>query len=151
RLAQNHFLWRMPIGPFGLARHLSVSAPAETLAAGADAIAHSRPPFSNRVEKMLRRIDHDRSRRRFEIDPHQLAAKFGIELLEISPLNIKPAVRNSADIPLGRIDGLIRFDAIAYLRLDLHAVQRFLRASAGSGERRGGSGKEAAARKKEGH
>src|SRR4029077_2045558 len=65
--------------------------------------------------------------------------------LEVDSLDVEPSVGNLADIPLGRIDALVRFDTVADIGLDLDAKHRFLRARAGSGERSGGTGKEAAA------
>src|SRR6202521_3803986 len=100
RLAQQHFLRRNPVGPFGLAADVGGAAPREALAADADAVTDRRVALAQEVEKMVLGVDHERARLLAVSERHELTAECGIEFLEGDLADLELTGGDRADVPL---------------------------------------------------
>src|SRR5690606_8109499 len=60
--ARNHFLWWIPIWPFGFACHLMCSGPLKAWLANANTVSPRLAIFHHQIEKAVRRIDDNRAR-----------------------------------------------------------------------------------------
>src|SRR5581483_10284352 len=75
RLPEPHFLRRHPVRPDGGTADHGGAAPAEALAADADAVANRGVSLAQEVEEVLPRIDHERARLLGVRVVHELAAE----------------------------------------------------------------------------